>query len=124
MTSLITMVLPVCGFLKACQGPPSQGSAPNSLTANVLAARPDISAMKLRAEAAAHRINVAKARFFPNINLSALFSYQSLELNHLFENQSQNNAITGAIDLPIFDAGLRQAELTVAKANFTGAVSV
>jgi NodT family efflux transporter outer membrane factor (OMF) lipoprotein len=93
------------------------------LSANLLAKRPDISAAKARVEAAAHRINVAKAYFFPNINLSALYSYQSIGLGHLFNVGSQNNAIDGAIDLPIFDAGKRRANLGVKYAEYDLAVN-
>ena len=96
---------------------------PSSLPARLLAQRPDIYAAKSRVQAAASQINVAKARFFPDINLSLLFSYQSLGLGHLFDVQSQNNAITGAVDLPIFDAGARRANLGVKYAEYDFAVN-
>jgi len=96
---------------------------PANLPASLLTQRPDIYATKMRAEAAANEINVAKARFFPNINLSALYSYQGVGLEHLFQSASQNNAITGAIDLPIFDAGRRRANLGVKYAEFDTAVN-
>lgn len=96
---------------------------PSHLPASLLAQRPDILAAKARAEAAAHEIKVAKARFFPNINLSALYSYQGVGLEHLFLAESQNNAITGAIDLPIFDAGARRANLGAKYAEYDSAVN-
>jgi len=97
-------------------------SLPKSLTANVLARRPDITAAKFRVEAAAHSINAAKAGFFPNFNLTALFSYQSVLQNRLFEVGSQDNFVTGAIDLPIFDAGRRRANLGVKYAEYDLAI--
>lgn len=96
---------------------------PPILPANFIAQRPDIAASRLRVEATAHQINVAKARFFPNINLFAFLSYQSVGLGHLFDKESQNNAIGGAIDLPIFDAGARRANLGVRYAEYDYAVS-
>ena len=96
---------------------------PSNLPASLLANRPDIAAAKARTMAEASLIQVAKARFFPNINLSALFSYQSVGFNHLFDVQSQNNAITGAIDLPIFDAGRRRAALGLRYAQYDLAVT-
>jgi NodT family efflux transporter outer membrane factor (OMF) lipoprotein len=98
-------------------------NVPTMLPANLLAQRPDIFATRSRLEATANKINVAKARFFPNINLSALFSYQSIKFGHFLSAESQNNAITGAIDLPIFDAGARRANLGVRYAEYDVAVS-
>ncbi len=84
---------------------------PKIIPANILAQRPDIIAARFRIKAAANQVNIAKSRFFPNINLTALLSLQSAGLNHLFTNASRNNAITNAIDLPIFDANERRANL-------------
>jgi NodT family efflux transporter outer membrane factor (OMF) lipoprotein len=91
---------------------------PKPLTANILAQRPDIHAALARTQAASHRINVNKARFFPNINLTGLLSFQSIFPEKLFNSDNQNNAIGGAIDLPIFDAGLRRANLGEAYAEY------
>ena len=96
---------------------------PAYLPANILAQRPDIHASLLRAEAAAHQVNAAKARFYPNFNLNILFSYQSLVTGQLFNPQSQNNAIGGAFDLPIFDAGARRANLGGKYAEYDLAVN-
>lgn len=98
-------------------------SLPVPLTANVLAQRPDIYAAKARAQAAAHVIKVAKAAFFPDISLNAVFSYQSVGLGHLFDVVSQNNSGTAAVDLPIFDAGARRANLGVKYAEYDVAVN-
>lgn len=96
---------------------------PKRLSANLLGSRPDVLAARLRTEAAAYQINVAKARFFPDVNLIGLFSFQGVDLNHVFLKTSQNNAITGAIDLPIFDAGLRRANLGMRFAEYDQAVN-
>jgi NodT family efflux transporter outer membrane factor (OMF) lipoprotein len=90
---------------------------------NLIAKRPDITAAKYRAEALVHQINVAKSRFYPNINLSMLFSYQNVGLTQVFKSQNQNNAFTGAIDLPLFDAGLRRANLGKNYAEYDIAVN-
>jgi len=102
---------------------PEDVTLPSTLPANLLAQRPDIQAARSRVEAAAHHINVAKARLFPNINLTGLFSYQSIFLNNLFTQQNQNNAISGAIDLPLFDAGARRANVGVRYAEYDLAVN-
>jgi len=96
---------------------------PPCLPANLLAQRPDLHAAKSCALAHAHLINVAKAQFYPNINLNVLFSYQNVGLVQVFSPKMQNNAITAAVDLPIFDAGLRRANLGEKYAEYDLAVS-
>jgi len=44
---------------------------PTNLPAELLGRRPDVTAARLRVEAAARRIDVAEAAFYPNINLAA-----------------------------------------------------
>ena len=84
---------------------------PKVLHANVLGCRPDIMASRWRIEAAAERVNAAKARFYPNINLMAILSLQSYTLGKTFYASSRDNSAGVAIDLPIFDAGTRRAYL-------------
>lgn len=103
---------------------PSIPQIPTFLPANLISYRPDIQANRARVEAAAYQIKVSKARFFPNINLAALFSYQSVRLGKLFDPGSQNNFISGAIDLPIFDAGARRAALGVSYATYDESVNL
>lgn len=96
---------------------------PSNLPANLIAQRPDIIASKWWVEAAAHRVNVSKARFFPDINILAFYSYQSIGLNRLFQAESRDYAVQPAIDLPIFDAGLRRANLKTQYAKYDMAVN-
>ncbi|MHB1947683.1 MAG: efflux transporter outer membrane subunit [Gammaproteobacteria bacterium] len=96
---------------------------PPVIPANLLGRRPDIVASRWRVEAAAHQVNVAKARCFPNINLSGFLSYQALGLGRLFAPSSKDNNIQGAFDLPIFDAGLRHANVDTRYAEYDTAVN-
>ncbi|MEO8402811.1 MAG: efflux transporter outer membrane subunit [Gammaproteobacteria bacterium] len=96
---------------------------PRVIPANLLAQRPDVLAARSEMEVYAHEVNAAKARFFPNINLQAIFSMQSFGLNKLFEPSSQDYIAGAAIDLPIFDAGKRRANLGVQYAAFDEAVT-
>jgi NodT family efflux transporter outer membrane factor (OMF) lipoprotein len=95
---------------------------PKVIPANLLARRPDLIAARLRMEAAAHEINAAKARFYPNINLLALLSLQAFDLPKAFELPSRDNSIGAAIDLPVFDAGARRANLGSKYAEYDNAV--
>lgn len=85
--------------------------------------RPDIVAARLRAEAAAKRIDVARADFYPNISLSALVGFQSLGLSNLFKAGSEYGNGGAAISLPIFDGGRLQGRYRGARADYDIAVA-
>ncbi|MCP5996039.1 TolC family protein, partial [Klebsiella pneumoniae] len=61
---------------------------PADVTTNLIARRPDIAAALARAEAAAKRIKVARADFFPALRLSALVGFQSLGYDTVFNGTS------------------------------------
>ncbi|WP_454783024.1 efflux transporter outer membrane subunit [Legionella sp. WA2022007384] len=96
---------------------------PAIIPANILAQRPDIASARALTEAAAHQVNVAKTAFFPNINLKGLLSLQSLYFSKAFNVWLQNDHASAAVDLPIFDAGARKANLGVNYAEFELAVN-
>ncbi len=100
-----------------------QLTLPEVISVNVLAQRPDIAASRALAEAAAHQINVAKAAFFPDINLSGILSLQSFYFTRFFNVSLQTEGIKAALSLPIFDAGARRANLGVKHAQFELAVN-
>lgn len=85
--------------------------------------RPDIVAARLRVEAAAQRIKVAHADFYPNINLSALVGLQSLGLGKLISAGSEYGNATAAISLPIFDGGRIAGRYRGARATYDEAVA-
>lgn len=90
---------------------------------DLIGRRPDIVAARLRADAAAKRIDVARADFYPNINLSALVGLQSLGLSNLFKAGSDYGNGGVAISLPIFDGGRLQGRYRGARADFDTAVA-
>ncbi|HMO76461.1 MAG TPA: efflux transporter outer membrane subunit [Sphingopyxis sp.] len=85
--------------------------------------RPDIVAARLRAEAAAKRIDVARADFYPDIRLSALVGLQSLGLSNLFDTGSEYGNGGVALSLPIFDSGRLQGRYRGARADYDAAVA-
>ncbi|VEB35029.1 efflux transporter outer membrane subunit [Legionella cherrii] len=96
---------------------------PAVIPANILAQRPDIASARALTEAAAHQVNVAKTAFFPNINLKGLLSLQSIYFTKAFNIWLQNDNVSAAFDLPIFDAGARKANLGANYAQYELAVS-
>ena len=113
---------------------------PADVTTNLIARRPDIAAALARTEAAAKRIKVARADFFPAVRLSALIGLQSLGYNTVFANGGaigsaqpftnnlfQTDSIFGnagpAISLPIFHGGALQGQYRGARATYDEAVA-
>jgi len=96
---------------------------PQQAGIDLIGRRPDIVAARLRAEAAAKRIDVARADFYPNINLSALVGLQSLGLSNLFKSGSEYGNGGVAISLPIFEGGRLQGRYRGARAEFDSAVA-
>lgn len=96
---------------------------PADLPLALMGRRPDIVAARLRVEAAAARIGVAEARFYPNVNLSAAIGVQALLLSNLTTAGADTGQIGPAITLPIFDNGSLRANLASARADYDEAVA-
>lgn len=96
---------------------------PANLQADLIGRRPDVVASRLRAEAAAQRIDVARADFYPNVNLSAVIGLQSLGLNALTKSGSDFGSIGPAISLPIFTGGALQGAYREARAEYDASVA-
>jgi NodT family efflux transporter outer membrane factor (OMF) lipoprotein len=96
---------------------------PRNAGIDLIGRRPDIVAARLRSEAAAKRIDVARADFYPNISLSALVGLQSLGLSNLFKSGSEYGNGGAAISLPIFEGGRLQGRYRGSRADYDVAVS-
>ncbi|MDE1181940.1 efflux transporter outer membrane subunit [Paraburkholderia sp.] len=96
---------------------------PAHLALGLLGRRPDVVIARLRAEAAAKRIDVAQAGFYPNVNLGAMIGFQSLGLNMLTKSGSLVGNFGPAVTLPIFNGGRLRGELRGARANYDEAVA-
>lgn len=85
--------------------------------------RPDIAAARASAEAAASRIKVARADFYPNISLSGLIGLQALGFSNLFKGSSAYGSVGPAITLPIFHGGALQGQYRSARGQYDEAVA-
>lgn len=101
---------------------PETVTIPSTLPAELLGRRPDVVAQRWRVEAAAREIEGAKARFYPNINLSAYAGRQSLGFDLFTDASSRIFSFGPAISLPIFHGGLLRANLAAQDAAYDIAV--
>jgi NodT family efflux transporter outer membrane factor (OMF) lipoprotein len=101
---------------------PERGLPPG-VTTDLIGRRPDVVAARERVEATASRIKVARADFFPAINLSALVGFQSLGLSNLLSSGSTFGQVGPAVTLPIFRGGALSGAYRGARATYDEAVA-
>ena len=91
---------------------------PPGLPSELLERRPDISAAERRMAAANASIGVAKAAFFPTIQLNGLGGLESVNAGTVFNGSSRLWAVGPSLTLPIFEGGQLRAGLRLAKATY------
>lgn len=95
---------------------------PAGLPSSLLERRPDIAAAERAMAAANARIGAAQAAFFPRLNITGAFGYESSQLGDLFQWSSRafllGPLVGTALSLPIFNAGQRQASQDRARARY------
>jgi multidrug efflux system outer membrane protein len=81
-------------------------------TSKALLKRPDIKIAEHSLKIANANIGIARASFFPSINLFSSFGYASQDLSNLFSDGKW--AFNPSITIPIFTAGRNRANLKIA----------
>ncbi len=84
---------------------------PSKLPAELLGRRPDVLAARWRVEAAGAAIDAAKAKFLPNLDISALAGLIAPSALDFFSLGNRFYSIAPAISLPIFEGGALRANL-------------
>lgn len=95
---------------------------PQDIPLHLIAHRPDITAQLWLIESAGKRIDVARAGFYPDFNLTGLVGFQSLRLHELFQARSTYFNVDPAFSLPIFDGGRLIANLHSSEVNYDLAI--
>ena len=95
---------------------------PAALPADLIGRRPDIAAQRWRVEAAAQRIDAAKAEFYPNVNLVAFAGFQAFGFSHFLDANSDIRGVSPALSLPIFAGARLRAQLGSQTAVYDSAV--
>ncbi|HTP99097.1 MAG TPA: efflux transporter outer membrane subunit [Casimicrobiaceae bacterium] len=96
---------------------------PSSIPLDLLGRRPEIAASRWRVDASREDIKVARAQFYPNVNVVAFAGLSSLGLSNLLLGASSIFGVGPAIHLPIFEGGRLNANLQGREADADFAVS-
>lgn len=94
---------------------PLLAEIPAGMPSSVLLARPDVLAAEQQLISANANIGAARAAFFPNISLTALFGTASAQLSNLFSGGSLQWSFAPQIALPIFSGGALRGQLELAE---------
>jgi NodT family efflux transporter outer membrane factor (OMF) lipoprotein len=95
---------------------------PAALPADLIGRRADLVAQRWRVEAATKDIAVARAQFYPNVNLVAFAGLSSLGLSNFIDAGARTYGIGPAVRLPIFEGGRLRASLHAKQAEADAAV--
>jgi NodT family efflux transporter outer membrane factor (OMF) lipoprotein len=95
---------------------------PSVLPSELLARRPDLVAQRWRVESLRSEIDVAKAQFYPTVNLNGLIGLQTLGFSKFLQGGSGIASAGAALSLPIFDGGRLRGNLALRDADYDVAV--
>jgi multidrug efflux system outer membrane protein len=90
-------------------------ATPAGLPSDLLTRRPDIIAAEHTLKGANANIGAARAAFFPTISLTTAGGSSSSSLDHLLKGGTAAWSFVPSVSLPIFDGGVNQANLAIAK---------
>jgi outer membrane protein TolC len=96
---------------------------PVALPAQLLERRPDIAGVERRMAAANEQIAIAKAAYYPTLNIAALVGLEGTSLLNWFNWLSRLWAVGGSLSETLFDAGRRKATSETALAGYDGTVA-
>lgn len=88
------------------------------LPSELLARRPDVAAAEAQLIAQNFSITVARAAFFPSIQLTASAGYQAAALNRLVTPGGALASLAEGLTLPLFDGGILRGQLELARGRY------
>lgn len=89
----------------------------SGLPSDLLQNRPDITSAEYQLRSAGGNLGAARARLYPSISLTGTAGLASTDLSDLFKSGAFVWSIGPQLDLPIFDAGTRRANVRIAEVD-------
>lgn len=102
---------------------PASPAVPPGLPGELLERRPDIHAAQLALVASNARIGVARAAFFPAVQLTGSGGYESADLGDVFRWDQRVWSFGPRLYLPVFQGGRNRANLARARAAYDESVA-
>ncbi len=97
---------------------------PAGLPSQLLTRRPDVAIAEQNLIAANAKIGITKAAYFPSLSLTAMLGVQSDTLSNAFSNPTKLWQITPVASIPIFTAGLIDAQMRIARADYNQSMAL
>ncbi|MBM3826006.1 MAG: efflux transporter outer membrane subunit [Verrucomicrobia bacterium] len=112
------------GFaLPASGAPAAMPTFGPGLPSDLLLRRPDLAAAAARFDAAVAREGAALADFYPSVTLGGQAGWQADPASRIGKGAAGFWSLAPTVDLPLFDAGRREAGLEAARARLDGAAA-
>lgn len=96
---------------------------PIGIPSDVLERRPDVASAERAMAAANAQIGVAKAAYYPSINLGGTYGQQSRALSTLFDMPSWIWSLGATLVQPVFNAGRTDATVAATQAQYEATVA-
>jgi outer membrane protein, multidrug efflux system len=95
-----------------------RAEVPAGLPSSLLERRPDIRFAEQQLVTANANIGQAKAAFYPQLTLTGLFGYQTVQFNDLFSAPARTWQFGPSVTLPLFTGGRLRANLKITQAQY------
>ena len=96
---------------------------PISLPSTLLQRRPDVAAAERRVAAANEQVGIARAGYFPSLNLSANAGLGAASIGDLFKASALTWSLGASVAQTIFNGGLTSAQVASARAGVEAAAA-
>jgi multidrug efflux system outer membrane protein len=96
---------------------------PAGMPSELLERRPDVAEAERRMAASNAEIGIATTAYYPSLNLTASFGFESRELKTLFDWQSRVWTLGAGLAAPLYQGGRVDADVARAKARYEESVA-